>query len=255
MATMKVDENPFPKLLLVIDGTDDTPDADTAALYVAADKTLHLVDDDGTDTDLFAGTGVAEILSIPTAETDDTLVLAPDGAGGVEFRAEAAGGGGLSQAYVGYNTVGGSWETPGVNAKVYAKQVTLAADGLIGSIDAYIRVGSTTYGKPPSAAIYTDVTGAPGLVIAAGNMDPGILYGSVAGRWYSVPMGVWLTAGTYWIVIRSSDNGGAALIDVAYDGSGTDRTATGVDGAHKDWASYSPTTGTVKYSIRASVLS
>lgn len=36
----------------------------------------------------------ADILDIPTAEMDDTLVLAPDGAGGVEFRAEAGGGGG-----------------------------------------------------------------------------------------------------------------------------------------------------------------
>jgi len=35
-----------------------------------------------------------EILDIPTAETDNTLVLAPDGAGGVEFRAEAGGSGG-----------------------------------------------------------------------------------------------------------------------------------------------------------------
>lgn len=37
---------------------------------------------------------VSEILDIPTAETDTSLVLAPDGAGGVEFRAEAGGGGG-----------------------------------------------------------------------------------------------------------------------------------------------------------------
>jgi hypothetical protein len=38
-----------------------------------------------------------EILDIPTAETDASLVLAPDGVGGVEFRAEA-GGGGLSSS-------------------------------------------------------------------------------------------------------------------------------------------------------------
>jgi hypothetical protein len=37
---------------------------------------------------------ISEITTIPTAEMDDTLVLAPDGAGGVEFRAEAGGGGG-----------------------------------------------------------------------------------------------------------------------------------------------------------------
>jgi hypothetical protein len=35
-----------------------------------------------------------EITDIPTAETDDTLVLAPDGAGGVEWRAETGGSGG-----------------------------------------------------------------------------------------------------------------------------------------------------------------
>lgn len=34
-----------------------------------------------------------EILGLTTAETDDALVLAPDGAGGVEFRAETGGGG------------------------------------------------------------------------------------------------------------------------------------------------------------------
>ena len=37
-----------------------------------------------------------EILDIPTAEMDDTLVLAPDGAGGVEFRAESGGGAGTA---------------------------------------------------------------------------------------------------------------------------------------------------------------
>jgi hypothetical protein len=37
---------------------------------------------------------VADILDLPTAETDGTLVLAPDGAGGVEFRTEAGGPGG-----------------------------------------------------------------------------------------------------------------------------------------------------------------
>lgn len=37
---------------------------------------------------------ITDIIDIPTVETDDTLVLAPDGAGGVEFRAEAGGGGG-----------------------------------------------------------------------------------------------------------------------------------------------------------------
>jgi hypothetical protein len=40
-----------------------------------------------------ASGGVAEITDLPTAETDTSLVLAPDGAGGVEFRAETGGSG------------------------------------------------------------------------------------------------------------------------------------------------------------------
>jgi hypothetical protein len=44
-----------------------------------------------TKTITISGASVSEITDIPTAETDDTLRLAPDGAGGVEW---AAGGGG-----------------------------------------------------------------------------------------------------------------------------------------------------------------
>ena len=40
------------------------------------------------------GADELEAADLTTAEMDDTLVLAPDGAGGVEFRAEAGGGGG-----------------------------------------------------------------------------------------------------------------------------------------------------------------
>jgi hypothetical protein len=40
------------------------------------------------------GGDTLEVADLATAETDDTLVLAPDGAGGVEFRAETGGGGG-----------------------------------------------------------------------------------------------------------------------------------------------------------------
>jgi hypothetical protein len=40
------------------------------------------------------GSDPLELLDLATAETDDTLVLAPDGLGGVEFRAETGGGGG-----------------------------------------------------------------------------------------------------------------------------------------------------------------
>ena len=52
-------------------------------------------DDAGNDatTVTISGSSVADITDIPTAEMDDSLVLAPDGAGGVEFRAEVGGSG------------------------------------------------------------------------------------------------------------------------------------------------------------------
>ena len=46
-----------------------------------------------TKTITIPASGVADILDLPTVETDDTLVLAPNGTGGVGFRAEAGGGG------------------------------------------------------------------------------------------------------------------------------------------------------------------
>lgn len=51
-----------------------------------------------------------EITSIPTAETDAAKVLAPDGAGGVEFRAEAGSGAGAISAFK-YDTAGGNKST------------------------------------------------------------------------------------------------------------------------------------------------
>lgn len=53
---------------------------------------------DEIDATGLGGSGTpADVLDIPTVETDDTLVLAPDGLGGVEFRAETGGGGGGSR--------------------------------------------------------------------------------------------------------------------------------------------------------------
>jgi hypothetical protein len=77
------------------DGSDFTnPDADYRRLFLGEDGALHLKDSSGTVTDI--GGSVSDILDLPTTENDTSLVLAPDGAGGVEFRAEAGGGGGGS---------------------------------------------------------------------------------------------------------------------------------------------------------------
>lgn len=102
MTIERASDNPFPSILMVEGDPEDlasNPTAGQRRLAVGADHLLYLVDDTGTKTAV--GGTVADILDIPTAETDDTLVLAPDGAGGVEFRAETGGGGpGTQMDYV-----------------------------------------------------------------------------------------------------------------------------------------------------------
>lgn len=62
------------------------------ATYSCTDHGLEYQSDGATwsTRSTFGAPAVADIVDIPTAEMDDTLVLAPDGAGGVEFRAEVA---------------------------------------------------------------------------------------------------------------------------------------------------------------------
>lgn len=76
------------------DGSDfGNPPADYRIWFIGEDGLLHVKDSAGAVTT----PGVGEITDIPTTETDTDLVLAPDGAGGVEFRAETGGGGGFTE--------------------------------------------------------------------------------------------------------------------------------------------------------------
>jgi hypothetical protein len=76
----------------------DRPSAGIAGrLFQATDDVPATVyRDNGVSWDIWAtaSTGVSAAEDLTTAELDDTLVLAPDGVGGVEWRAEAGGGGG-----------------------------------------------------------------------------------------------------------------------------------------------------------------
>lgn len=73
------------------DGSDFTnPAADYRRLFLGEDGQLHVRDSAGTVTDI--GGNVADILDLPTVETDTDLRLAPDGAGGVEWAATGGGG-------------------------------------------------------------------------------------------------------------------------------------------------------------------
>ena len=94
MATRPASENPFPELLVNEVAAPAAAPSGKVRLYAKSDGLLYWKDDAGTEYPIDSGTGVADILDLSTAETDDTLVLAPDGLGGVEFRAETGGGGG-----------------------------------------------------------------------------------------------------------------------------------------------------------------
>lgn len=141
----KASDNLFPKVILEEVASDGsattTPAADYRALFLGEDGALHLKDSAAAVT----GITVAEILDIPTAETDDTLVLAPDGAGGVEFRAETGGGGGpvydIERYTAGDITI--STTTAGADLSGVADVVVAAATGDLLMVGASARVESS----------------------------------------------------------------------------------------------------------------
>lgn len=168
-----------------------------------------------------------------------------------------SGGGGLSQSFIGYNTAGGSFET--LTAKrAFFKSVTLAATSTFQSIDVYMRPSTDNVGGI-SIMICADNSTAPGVLLAGNSSAANGFYLSNsasmpgAARWVSIPIGATLAAGTYWIGFMSDQT----VYDVAYDGSGSDQYFTAslflVTGAYP--TAWAITTGTRKYSIRASILS
>lgn len=129
-----------------------------------------------------------------------------------------------TKEYVGYNTIGTSTYTTVNNSQCLAKQITLAEERRIVTIDAYLKAGDDNGAGAGGVALYTDNGGVPQSCIAA---TPGSIFLShlnTRPRWFSCPLGVRVPAGTYWIVIRLTDLGGSSLTQIAYDASGSDRT-------------------------------
>ena len=184
----------------------------------------------------------------------DGQVLTADSAQTLGVKWAAAAGGSITQAYVGYNTIGASWEIPAVNSKVYATQVTISNACLISSIGAYVQSAAGT-AKGPIVALYTDSSGAPDKAIAYASGYGVALNMSSGARWVDVGLGVWVAAGTYWLVVRHTDLGAAVVCQIAYDTGGSDRTAVGADDAWYDWSNYSSlTTTSNRFSIRANTI-
>lgn len=228
MALPTASDNQFPKVIMEEVASDGsatvTPAADHRALFLGEDGLLHVKDSAAAVTNPYAT-------------------------------------GAISHSYIGYNTVGGSTEVM-TSTRYYLKKVTLAASGLITSVGAYLKQG--TSGSTPYIAmgVWEDNAGTPRYLIAASGYSKTLLQhnSGAAGdaRWYHQPMGLYLTAADYWIGVACESTGTTAYT-IYYDGSGSDKYyTTGSTSAGNDWETdagyYTINTSSNKYSIRASLI-
>lgn len=206
--------------------------------------------------------------TVPTTQAFSDAAAA--GAAGVAARRDhkhgmpaSPGGGGLSQSFVGYNTIGGTW-TAMVAHRHYVKKITVATAFDLLSVDAHIR-GNADNVINFVAFFLDDNAGAPGKLLSwSGTLDAaGNVYLSTTatvpgagspGRWFSSPVSGHYAAGDYWIGVVAGTTY-AARIDLANDGSGTDvhytASAEFVVGGYA--AAYAQTTSAIKNSVRASI--
>jgi hypothetical protein len=209
--------------------------------------------------DLIAGTAADTAARLAVGGTNGH-VLTVDSAESTGMKwAAAGGGGGLTQAYVGYNTIGGSTEDmPGL--RVFLKKVTLANACLVSDVEAYIASNNNEQISELSAVLYADSGGNPTDILMT--TAPRVTYlflDNAAGaggvnrpRWYGFPMGYWCAAGDYWIGLGLV--GTVGRFNLYYDGSGSDRYYNSGGAWFADLPYYATSTTTNQYSIRANTI-
>lgn len=169
----------------------------------------------------------------------------------------ASAGAGLTHAYVGYNTVGGSTEAL-VDLRQYYKKVTLASACMIESIGVYIKQVTAGHVIGMAVGVLQDTAGTPDSVLAYNNNGASSSFLSTnngaagAARWVQMPIGLYAPAGDYWLAVCLTAT--AAGHQVYYDGSGSDKYH--LNGALRitDSGWTTVTTSSNKYSIRASTI-
>lgn len=258
-----------------------TPASGFGFLFVKSDG-VYYKDDAGNVTGPFGASGAgldttaihdnvaSEISAITEKVTPvfaDLLLIEDSAASNAKKRVQIGnlpgGSGALTHTYLGYNTIGGS-VVAATQYRTYLKKITLASDGFLGSIGVYCK--ANTNGATPNleCAVWNDNAGDPQYVIAFGGNGRSasgnvLLEGAATAkdpRWLHINIGVWLTAGDYWIGFGVT----AAVIDLYYDGSGSDRHFTPIDLYMTDYGNTNygitaPTTTTDRFSVRASILS
>lgn len=175
----------------------------------------------------------------------------------IKIPAAAVAGSTLTQAYAGENVTTGSFQSV-VGLQAIVQRITLASATLLASVDFYMKAASSSVGSV-AAVVYADAAGPiPKQVIGYGGVISNVAFYpdngvSSTARWVSFPMGLWLTAGSYWLAFACGTAGGLQLNRIATTG-GTARTFDSGGAWVIDGDYYLNTATTNRWSIRASTV-
>lgn len=200
---------------------------------------------------------IAAITEKVTPVNADLIVIEDSAAANAKKRVQLGnlpgGGGGMTQAYIGYNTIGGTVAAWGAAHRTYMKKVTIASAGILTSVEVYTKANANGATPMVRVGLWSDNAGTPKLLLAAATAET-LLFEQEATvkdpRWFGIPLGYYLAAGDYWIGVQCS----AVAFDIYSDTSGTDDyyTPGGVWLADVGYTALTVTTD--KYSIRGSFI-
>jgi len=188
---------------------------------------------------------------------EDGLLHVKDSSGTVT--SPYTGGGGATHAKVGTTSLGASFDT---TLKAIYKKITLANDCLIASISVGVK-GQSTGTALIEVGVLSDNAGTPLNIIAAhaptrssagsSNDLRGQFVINSTARFMTMPIGVWVTAGDYWLAAVNNANSGND-VQLAYSsGTGSDRTKASTDGLY-DHSVGASSTGSNDYSIHCDTI-
>ncbi len=163
---------------------------------------------------------------------------------------------GVVMSQLGTTSTGGSFRSP--SSTSYWKKITMASAGFLASISVAVKGDGSNEGAL-AVAVASDTSGSPINIIADTGHQRKLSDGSMVGnvrlntttRFVTVPVGVWLTAGDYWI--GALIFGTAGSLQIAYAaGTGSDKTNVGDRAIDSSLNGYSTTTD--DHSIYATIL-